>query len=196
MTCCLEGVCRAFSGICCLYTQGIKILCYTENGKNMFLLNFYKYLTHCAVRLPFHITLCKIYIWSLVYSQTIRLYTSTCPSTATGCKPLELLFSPQCRLINIRLAWRVVNRVYSFVWRFLACRMLTVLSGFCYIGFINPIGAVAGIRRQIVDLSIGPNRVASSEDRVRIQSPKRCFKQLAGLKVMNRSVVAVWLVVL
>jgi hypothetical protein len=37
-----------------------------------------------------------------------------------------------------------------------------IFGGLCCIGFINPIGIVAGVRRQRLDLSIGSNRVGST----------------------------------
>jgi hypothetical protein len=48
---------------------------------------------------------------------------------------------------------------------------------FCCDGFINPIGVVAGVRRQRLALSIGPN-----EDGYRIQSLKHCV-----LNILNNS---------
>jgi hypothetical protein len=55
--------------------------------------------------------------------------------------------------------------------------MLTPVVGFCCDGFINPIGVVAGVRRQRLALSIGPN-----EDGDRIQSLKHCV-----LNILNNS---------
>jgi hypothetical protein len=34
--------------------------------------------------------------------------------------------------------------------------MLSLIDGLCYVGLINPLGAVAGFQRQRLSLSIGP----------------------------------------
>jgi hypothetical protein len=36
-------------------------------------------------------------------------------------------------------------------------KILTLNYGVCCVGFINPIEAIAGVRRQLLALSIGPN---------------------------------------
>jgi hypothetical protein len=56
--------------------------------------------------------------------------------------------------------------------QFQVWKMLTFDCGVCCAGFINPICAVAGVRRQRLALSIGPKWV-SPEDRDKIQPPKR-----------------------
>jgi hypothetical protein len=40
-------------------------------------------------------------------------------------------------------------------------KMLSPFGDLCYVGFINPIGAVAGVRRQTVAFSVGPILVGS-----------------------------------
>jgi hypothetical protein len=41
-------------------------------------------------------------------------------------------------------------------------KMLSLVVGFCWAGSINPIGVVAGVRRQSVALSTRPNWVGST----------------------------------
>jgi hypothetical protein len=36
-------------------------------------------------------------------------------------------------------------------------KMLTIVDGFDSVGFLNTLGSVAGVRRQILVLSLGPN---------------------------------------
>jgi hypothetical protein len=46
--------------------------------------------------------------------------------------------------------------------------MLTLMGGLCCIGFVNPIGVAAGVWRQRLALSIGPNSIGSPGDGNRI----------------------------
>jgi hypothetical protein len=49
------------------------------------------------------------------------------------------------------------SKVYETkVWK-----MLPLVIGLCYVGFINPAGVVPGVRRQSLALSIGTNLVGS-----------------------------------
>jgi hypothetical protein len=54
------------------------------------------------------------------------------------------------------------NNNTSKVYKTKVWKMLPLVIGLCYVGFVNPTGVVSGVQRQSLALSIGTNLVGST----------------------------------